>query len=60
MKSYYKTIIFIIVGAILGYTYYYFFGCNSGCTIKANDLYMTSYGAVFGLILGFPSTKKAK
>lgn len=59
MKQYYKTLIFIVIGSLLGYGYYYYFGCTSGCTIKSNELYMTLYGAVFGLIIGFPSKKKA-
>jgi len=60
MKQYYKTLIFIAIGSLLGYGYYYYFGCTSGCTIKSNELYMTLYGAVFGLIIGFPSKKKSK
>lgn len=54
-----KIISGIIIGGILGYTYYYFIGCNSGgCAITGNPINSTLYGAALGLIWGLPTGKK--
>ncbi len=48
----------IIVGAITGYTYYYYVGCVSGaCPITSRPLNSTAYGALMGALL-FTSFKK--
>lgn len=50
----------IIGGALAGYAYYYFIGCNTGtCAITGSPVNSTAYGAVMGMILFFP-TKKTK
>lgn len=54
-----KLLLFIIVGAILGFTYYYFFGCESGCSLKSSPTITTLYGAGIGLVIGI-DTKSAK
>lgn len=42
----------ILVGAIGGYLYYYFIGCNSGtCPITSNPLISVLYGALIGYLL---------
>jgi len=57
----YKQVFPIVVGAILGYAYYYYIGCVSGsCPITSNPYISTFYGAVLGGILSFPSKKKKK
>lgn len=39
------------IGAIGGYTYYHFIGCNSGtCAITSKPLNSTIYFAVFGAV----------
>lgn len=48
-----KSIIFsgigIVVGAILGYLYYFYVGCASGtCAITSKPLNSTLYGALMG------------
>lgn len=44
----------VIVGAGLGFAYYYFIGCNSGtCPITSNPWVSTTYGAIIGLVLTF-------
>lgn len=49
----------IVVGAVLGYSYYYFIGCRGGtCPITGNPVISTLYGAVIGLVFVFPSNKK--
>ncbi len=62
MKIDKKIIILFIsggVGALLGYSYYYFIGCNSGsCPLTSNWYVTTLYGLVAGLVVGFPSKKK--
>lgn len=59
MRKYWKLILFTVLGAIAGYAYYYFIGCQSGtCPITSNWHVSTLYGAGMGFIAGFPSKKK--
>jgi hypothetical protein len=58
MNKYVKLSLGIILGAIAGYSYYYFVGCNSGtCPITSNWHISTLYGAAMGLIAVFPTKK---
>gem|GEM_PF-333722 len=41
----------IIIGAIGGYLYYNFIGCNRSCPISGNPYTSTFYGAGIGAIL---------
>lgn len=51
VRKYKMEIIGTLVGAALGYAYYYFIGCNSGtCAITSKPLNSTLYGAVMGLL----------
>ncbi|MEO5908959.1 MAG: DUF6132 family protein [Ginsengibacter sp.] len=51
-KKYQLTIIGVILGAIGGYLYYHFVGCNSGtCAITSKPLSSTLYGALMGGLL---------
>ena len=46
------TIIGVLVGAILGFTYWYFIGCESGtCPIKSDPTNSTLYGSLMGGLL---------
>ncbi|MFC2133033.1 DUF6132 family protein [Bacteroidota bacterium] len=48
----------VLAGALLGYAYYYFIGCNGGgCPITGNPYISTGYGAAAGLILSLPGKK---
>ncbi len=49
---YLKTIIFVIVGALAGYLYYYFVGCNSGsCAITSNPVSSILAGSALGYFI---------
>jgi hypothetical protein len=50
---------FIFLGGIGGFAYYYFIGCQTGtCPITRNPYISTSYGVLVGLVLSFDSKKK--
>ncbi len=59
-QKYRLLIVGVALGAIGGYLYYYFVGCNSGtCAITSRPLNSTLYGAVMGGIF-FNIFKKEK
>lgn len=52
LRTYRLTIIGVILGAIGGYAYYSFVGCESGtCAITSRPLNSTAYGALMGGLL---------
>lgn len=54
-----KLVLFIVIGAILGFSYYYFIGCASGsCPITSNPYISTGYGIVVGAVLGIGRKEK--
>lgn len=57
----YKLILYILLGGIAGYSYYYFIGCYNGtCAIQSNPYFSTGYGVLTGFILGFDFRIKKK
>lgn len=60
MKKKLNLIISAIIGAVLGYTYYYFIGCDNGCTIQSDWRLSTLYGAFAGYVLAMPIKKPTK
>ena len=40
----------VVGGAIAGYAYYYYVGCNRGCAITGNPFISTAYGALAGFL----------
>lgn len=59
LKKFIFPMSFILVGALAGYLYYYFFGCITGtCPISSNPVISTIYGAVIGLLLSFVFKKQ--
>lgn len=62
LYKYKLTIIGIVVGAIGGYLYYHYVGCNSGtCAITSKPLNSTLYGSFMGgLIFNLFKKEKAK
>ena len=57
-----KIIIPVFLGAIAGFSYYYFIGCNSGtCPITSNPYISTVYGAAVGVFfISFGKKKEEK
>ena len=41
----------VVLGALGGYLYYNFIGCNGSCAITGSPVNSTLYGSVIGLIL---------
>lgn len=55
----YRRVLPVIVGALLGFAYYYYIGCVSGsCAITSNPYISTVYGGLLGFLVSFPSKKK--
>ncbi len=51
-KKHLATIVGVLIGALGGYLYYHFVGCNSGtCTITSKPVNSTLYGALMGGLL---------
>ncbi|MEO9005055.1 MAG: DUF6132 family protein, partial [Ginsengibacter sp.] len=60
LKKYQLAIIGVFLGAIGGYLYYHFVGCNSGtCAITSRPVNSTLYGALMGGLV-FNIFKKEK
>ena len=54
-----RLLIGLVLGAIAGYAYYHFVGCQSGtCAIQSDPVIMTLYGALMGGVLFFGNKKK--
>lgn len=52
LKKYWKTIIGIIFGGIIGYLYYKYVGCLTGtCAITSKPINSTLYGSLMGGLL---------
>jgi phosphate/sulfate permease len=62
LKKYKWKIAGTIVGAIAGYAYYYYIGCNSGtCPIQSHWQTSTLYGALIGYVfVNSPNKKTSK
>lgn len=54
-----RKILPVVAGAIIGFLYYKYYGCNGTCPISGNPYISTGYGAVLGLLLTF-NTKPNK
>jgi hypothetical protein len=53
--------LFVMLGAIGGYAYYYFIGCSSNaCPITSNPYISSGYGMMIGLLMSFDTKKKDK
>lgn len=45
-----KRILPVVGGAIAGYSYYYYIGCDRGCPISGNPFISVAYGAFAGFL----------
>ncbi len=60
ISKYKLSIAGVITGAILGYAYYHFVGCNTGtCAITSKPFNSTVYGMVMGYLM-FTMFEKSK
>ena len=41
----------VVLGALAGYFYYTFIGCNGSCAITGSPVNSTLYGSLIGLVL---------
>ena len=47
-----KWIIGIVAGATIGFSYWYFIGCNTGtCAITSSPINSTIYGGLMGILV---------
>jgi len=45
--------LFVLGGALVGFGYYYFVGCQTGtCPLTSNPYISTAYGALVGFLFG--------
>lgn len=50
--KYFKWILGVVAGAMLGFSYWYFVGCNTGsCAITSSPVNSTIYGGLMGVLL---------
>lgn len=53
-----KMAVFVLIGGIAGFAYYYFIGCaGNTCPISSNPYISTGYGMAAGLLLSWESKK---
>ncbi|MDY5252189.1 MAG: hypothetical protein SPH32_05550 [Erysipelotrichaceae bacterium] len=57
MKKNLRAIIFTLAGAFVGYLYYRFYGCMTGCFIASDPIRTMVYMAIVGYLL-HSATKK--
>lgn len=59
--KYIKWIIGLSIGAALGFSYWYFIGCNTGgCAITSSPVNSTLYGGLMGVLLAGSFSSKNK
>ncbi|MCF6271056.1 MAG: DUF6132 family protein [Melioribacteraceae bacterium] len=56
----YRKVLPVVAGALLGFAYYYFIGCDGTCAITSSPYISTIYGGVLGLLISFPWKREKK
>lgn len=59
-KKYLRTALFVLGGALVGYGYYYFFGCDGSCAITSSPYRSMIYVAVIGALVAAITEKENK
>lgn len=53
LRKYKREIIGLLIGAVAGWSYWYFIGCTSGsCLITSKPINSSVYGSVMGWLAG--------
>jgi len=61
MKKYLFPILGLVIGGVVGLSYWYFSGCADGsCSLQSNWYLPTGFGMVSGLIIAWAPPKKEK
>jgi hypothetical protein len=50
-KKILKVALPVVLGAVGGFVYYSFIGCNGSCAITSSPVNSTVYGTIIGLVL---------
>ena len=59
--TWFRRVLFGLLGAGIGYAYYYYIGCASGtCPITSNPYISTGYGLAAGLLIASGGKAKEK
>lgn len=53
-----RLIFFVAAGLGLGYLYYHFFGCTSGCALTSSPTIPMLTGGLLGLSMSLPESKE--
>ncbi len=61
LKKYQSYLLGALIGAAMGFAYYYFVGCSNGtCAITSNPVNSTLYGGMMGVLLAGSFKKEEK
>jgi uncharacterized membrane protein len=55
-----KKVLIVLIGSLVGFLYYKYYGCTQGCAITNSPLNSTIYGAFFGLVLSLDDNKNKR
>jgi|YNPMSStandDraft_2_1061718.scaffolds.fasta_scaffold00056_29 hypothetical protein len=50
IKRFLPYVVALIVGSLLGWLYWYYWGCTESCPIRSNPLHSSLYGALLGVL----------
>ena len=58
-NKWYRIGLFSVLGAVAGYSYYYFIGCTgNSCPLTSNPYISSGYGMMVGLLMSIDTKKK--
>lgn len=57
IKRIIRLLIYVLIGAIVGYLYYKFYGCTTNCAITSNPVKTMMYTSVMGVLLSIATEK---